>query len=375
MKIGIDARMYGPRCSGLGRYIQQLILNLEGQDKENSYIIFLNKENFDDYKPIENNFKKVLVDIPWYSWGEQIKFLKILNKENLDLMHFPHFNVPIFYYKKYIVTIHDLIMYHFPRPEASTRSKIIFYLKDKVHRFVLKNACKKSSKILTTSEFTKKDLIKYLKINSEKIKVTYQAPFCKKDKIASKKILKILNLEDKKYLLYVGNAYPHKNLENLIKAWNIFINNLDFENYYLVLVGKNSYFYEKLFSSSDFQKSKNIIFTGFVPDEDLQSLYENAENYIFPSLYEGFGLPPLEAMSYGIPVLSSNASCLPEILADSVLYFDPVSPENIADTMKFFLEDKILQMELQQKSRQHVKSFSSERLARETLEEYKKIMN
>ena len=132
MKIGIDARMYGPRCSGLGRYIQQLILNLEGQDKENSYIIFLNKENFDDYKPIENNFKKVLVDIPWYSWGEQIKFLKILNKENLDLMHFPHFNVPIFYYKKYIVTIHDLIMYHFPRPEASTRSKIIFYLKDKV---------------------------------------------------------------------------------------------------------------------------------------------------------------------------------------------------------------------------------------------------
>lgn len=373
MKIGIDARMYGPKCAGLGRYIKQLILNLEKLDKENQYIIFLNKENFDSFNPQEKNFKKLLVNIPWYSWQEQFKFLNILNKEKLDLMHFPHFNVPIFYKRKFIVTVHDLIMYHFPRPEASTKSKLVFFIKDKVHRLVLKNACERAVKILTTSEFTRQDLVNILAIKKEKIKVVYQAPFFQIKNILDKTILKTHNLENKRYFLYVGSAYPHKNLENLVKAWNIFNNELGFKNYYLVLVGKKSYFYERLFNSLDYKNSQNIIFTDFIIDDDLQVLYENAESYIFPSLYEGFGLPSLEAMSYGIPVLSSNASCLPEILADAAIYFDPLSPENIADSLKFFIEDKDLQMELQQRSRQHVKYFSNEKMAVETLEEYKKI--
>lgn len=373
MKIGIDARMYGPKCAGLGRYVKQLIVNLEEQDLKNEYLIFLNKENFDFYNIKNNNFKKVLVNIPWYSWQEQFKFLRILNKAKLDLVHFPHFNVPLFYRKKYIVTIHDLIMYHFPRPEASTRSKISFFIKDKIHRLVLKNAAKKSFKILTTSHFTKQDLVKFLKVEKEKIKVVYQAPFCKIKNEVSRKILIENNLENKKYFLYVGSAYPHKNLINLIKAWNLIHFNYGFKDHFLLIVGKRNYFYERLLETKEFQEAKNIVFTDFIADEDLQVLYENAESYIFPSLYEGFGLPPLEAMFYGIPVLSSSASCLPEILSDAVLYFDPLSAENIAEMIKNFIENKDLQMELQQKSREHIKNFSNKKMGLETLEEYNKI--
>ncbi|MFA5211284.1 MAG: glycosyltransferase family 1 protein [Patescibacteria group bacterium] len=373
MKIGIDARMYGPRSSGLGRYSEQLIKNLEKIDSKNDYVIFLNKENFDSYIPQAENFRKVLADISWYSFAEQTKFVKILYKEKLDLMHFTHFNVPFFYRKKFIVTIHDLIMYHFPRPEATTKSKIIFFIKDKIHRLVLQSACRQAEKILTTSDFSRRDIVKFLKIKPEKIQVIYQAPFCVLKNVSNPEILQKLNLVNKKYFIYVGNAYPHKNLENLVKAWNIFKDKNNLENYYLLLVGRKNYFYDRLLKNLDFIKSQGIIYADFVSDEELQTLYENSEAYIFPSLYEGFGLPPLEAMFYGIPVLSSNASSLPEILADSSLYFDPLSVQNIADVIEFFVQNKDLQMELQQKSREHVKYFSSEKLARETLEEYNKI--
>jgi glycosyltransferase involved in cell wall biosynthesis len=218
MKIGIDARFYGPIGKGLGRYTQKLIENLEKFDNENSYFIFLKKENFDEYVPKKPNFKKVLADFRWYTFSEQIKFPILIRKYNLDLMHFPHFNVPILYSGKFIVTIHDLILLHFPTIRSSTLSPFVFKIKFLAYRIVIRLAISRSEKIIAVSNFTKNDILKnYSDINSEKIEVTYEAceDFCMLSPNKDEEIISKYGIR-KPYIMYVGNAYPHKNLEKLI---------------------------------------------------------------------------------------------------------------------------------------------------------------
>lgn len=384
MKIGIDARMLGTGF-GLARYIQQLVLHLEDIDHVNEYVLFLRKENWDEAMITHDNFKKVLADIPWYSLAEQCTFKKIIQKEKLDLMHFPHFNVPLLYHDPFVVTIHDLTMYHFPRPEATTRSKIIFWIKDKAHRLVIRHAVRRARQIITTSQFTAQDIHHTLGVPLDKMKVIYQAPFVETDIRFKTKDLR-LSLPTygitKPYILYVGAAYPHKNLERLLQAWKLFEERYG-EDYQLVLVGKEDYFYKRLLKDYKIIRLKdyrvdnvamyqcnNVVYTGFVPDNELVELYESAHLYVFPSLYEGFGLPPLEAMNHGTPVISSSASCMPEILGESVMYFDPQNVEQMAEVMHKVLSNKDIQMELNQNTREHLKLFSWERLAKQTLEIY-----
>ncbi|MCX6779687.1 MAG: glycosyltransferase family 1 protein [Candidatus Magasanikbacteria bacterium] len=312
MKIAIDARMYGPKQGGLGRYIEQLILNLEKIDTENQYTILLRQSNWNEYSPSNPNFQKVLADIPWYGWKEQILLPKIIKKLKVDLVHFPHWNVPLFFNKNFIVTIHDLLLLHYPSRRASTLSPIFYWIKNKIFLAVLNHAAKQSKKIITISEFTKKDIIQTLKIKSEKISVTLLSPF--EIKLFSNIDLNKKYNITKPYWLYVGVAYPHKNLETLLSAWEIFCQKYN-NNFQLVLAGNKNYFYERLEKLIKEKNIQNVILVGFVPDDELPNLYKNATLYIFPSLYEGFGLPPLEAMQYHIPVISSNTTCLPEILA------------------------------------------------------------
>lgn len=358
--------MLGPGF-GLARYVEQLVKYLLEIDLENEYVLFLKNDNF-SLVPDKKNIKKVLVNIPWYSWAEQIKFKKIIDQEKVDLMHFPHWNVPFFYSKPFVVTIHDLIMYHFPRAEATTLGPIKFWLKDRAHRLLVKHAVKKAKHILVTSEFTKQDIYQTLKVPLEKMLVTYQAPF----ETNNEEGIRNKELEDwginKPFVLYVGSAYPHKNLGRLLQAWKIFQKRYD--SYQLVLVGKDSYFYNRL--KDEAGSMKDIVFTGFVSDNDLVELYKQAKLYIFPSLYEGFGLPPLEAQVYNVPVISSNASCLPEVLADSALYFDPENPDQMADIIWTGLTDNNLRFELQNNARENLQRFSWQKLAEQTLGVYKK---
>jgi len=387
--------MYGSKQAGLGRYIQQLILNLEKIDTENEYVIFLRQDNINELSDTNNtNFKIVIADIPWYSWQEQTKFKKIIKREKLDLMHFPHWNVPLFYNDPFVVTIHDLIMYHYPRAEATTLGPVKFWLKDRAHRIVLRHAVKKAKKIIVTSEFTKQDVHKTLGVGLEKMVVVYQAPFGEhatrnmEHGTNEPRILERLGIS-KPYVLYVGNAYPHKNLERLLKAWGIFQNKYG-DNYQLVLAGKGSVFYERLKSveivenvgsvvngqleqAKRFNNYNNIIFTGYVPDDELSQLYSNASLYIFPSLYEGFGLPPLEAQQYGVPVVSSSASCLPEVLGESALYFDPENVEQMSEVIHRGLIDENIRFELKTNAQENLKRFSGERLAERLAREMKKI--
>ena len=364
IKIGIDARFFGPKQKGLGRYVQKLIENLEKTDLDNQYFIFLRKDNFLNYNPKNKNFKKVLADYKWYGFKEQILFPFKIRKYKIDLMHFPHFNVPIFYFNPFIITIHDLILKRFPTRRASTLTPFLYWLKSLAYQIVIFSAIKRAKKIIAVSNYTKNDILKYFKIKSDKIKVVYEgAPQRPRlEKITS-------NSVSKKYLLYVGNAYPHKNLERLILAFNKLIK--EKKDLHLILVGETDYFYRKI--KDKFLNSKQIIFTDFVSDKELVALYKNASVYVFPSLYEGFGLPPLEAMSCGAPVVCSQASCLPEILEDSAVYFNPKDINDIVEKIKYVLNNKDIQKKLISKGFQQVKKYKWEKMTQETLKIYKSV--
>lgn len=174
----------------------------------------------------------------------------------------------------------------------------------------------------------------------------------------------------KPFVLYVGAAYPHKNLEGLLKAWKLFVEKYG-EGYQLVLAGKENYFYKKI--RSPITDHRSLIHAGFIPDNDLATLYEHASLYVFPSLYEGFGLPPLEAQAFGVPTVSSNRTCLPEVLGESALYFDPENYEQMADVIHRGLTDENTRFELKQNAAENSSRFSWEKLAGETLEVYSRF--
>ncbi|MFA6376983.1 MAG: glycosyltransferase, partial [Candidatus Paceibacterota bacterium] len=234
--------MLGPRQGGLGRYAQQLILNLEKIASDDDFVIFLRKENWNEYEPKNPKFKKVLADVPWYGWREQILLPAIIKKEKVDLTHFPHWNVPLFYNKPFVATIHDLLLLHHPTREASALGPAGYFFKQIMFKKVLNHAARHAKKIITVSEFSKNDIIKTLRIPDDKISVTYPAPFAAEE-IANPEARNFPSA--RKYVLYVGVAYPHKNLLRLLDAWKIFQNKYGGE-YKLVLAGKEDFFYKKL---------------------------------------------------------------------------------------------------------------------------------
>jgi len=368
MKIGIDARFLGPVSKGLGRYVERLVENLEKIDRENEYIIFLRKENWDYYTPKFSNFKKVLADYKWYSFKEQIMMPLVIWKEKVDLMHFPHFNIPIFCPIKFVATIHDLILLPFPTPRATTLGPIVYKIKYLAYKFVIWFAVWRARKILTVSEYTKKEIIKYFKIKEDKIEVACEA--CDgveygQLKIPEKESLAKLGIT-KPFILYVGNAYPHKNLETLIEVFRDLA--IDCQ---LVFVGKEDYFYKRLKEMVCENEKEKIIFTDFVSESVLADLYRGARLYVFPSLIEGFGLPGLEAMNYGLPVVASNSSCLEEIYEDAAIYFNPRDKDDIIKKIKLVYFDEELRKKLSEKGFLQIKKYSWETLAKKTLEIYK----
>jgi glycosyltransferase involved in cell wall biosynthesis len=373
MKIGIDARFYGSIGKGLGRYTQKLIENLEKTDQKNLYFIFLRQENFEEYHPQNSNFKKVLADFSWYTFSEQFDMPRLLNKYNLDLVHFPHFNVPLFYRKKFIVTIHDLILIHFPTIKGTTLNPFLYKLKFWAYKLVINSAIKRAEKIIAVSEFTKKDILSNYLINSDKINVIYEAcdDFCNFSSQKKEEILEKYGII-KPYILYVGNAYPHKNLEELVLAFSQI--RKEITNLRLVLVGKEDYFYNRLKKIIQIEKIEKVIFSGFVPDKDLDTVYREAELYVFPSLYEGFGLPPLEAMAKGVPVISSNHPCMKEILCSSAAYFNAKDRNEIAEKIRNLISNTEEKKNLREKGYQQIKKYSWSKMAEETLKTYKEII-
>jgi glycosyltransferase involved in cell wall biosynthesis len=372
MRIGIDARFFGSIGKGLGRYTQKLIENLERVDSENQYFVFLRRANWGEYQPTSGNFTKVLADIPWYSLQEQIRMPKLLEKCGIDLMHFPHFNIPVSYKGRFIVTIHDLILFRYPTRRASTLSAPTYFLKKKAYHRVINRAIRHSEKIIAVSDHTKKDVLKHFKINPEKISVTYEGVDTNEVPLShsAESILGKYGII-KPYILYVGNAYPHKNLERLVLAFKEIARR--HSGLSLVLAGREDYFYKRLKKFAIENGTEKIVFPDHIEDDHLPTVYREAKLYVFPSLYEGFGLPPLEAMARNVPVASSNASCLPEILGNAAYYFDPRGTSETAEAIEKVLTDNDLRKKLILAGQKQIKKYSWKKMAEETLDIYSRL--
>jgi len=369
MRIGIDARFYGKIGRGLGRYTEQLILGLEKIGGKDEYFIFLLKENLEAYQPKNERFHKVLADIPWYGWREQIQLPFLFYKYKLDLVHFPHFNVPVFFWNKFIVTVHDLILLHYPTVRSTTLHPLYYWVKFLSYRFVLWMAIQRSRRVITVSKFTRQDILSNYSIRAEKVSVTYEANsvLCGTDVSLCGDTLSRYGIIAP-YLLYVGNAYPHKNLEALLKAFL----RIDRSGIQLVFAGKTDFFYDILKRTAT--SAPNVLFLDDVDDDELDCLYRHAKLFVYPSLYEGFGLPPLEAMARGIVVVSSNAASLSEILGDACIFFDPENIDSIADALKKALSlSEVDRDVIKKKGFAQAKLYSWDDMVRKTVRIYKRI--
>ncbi len=363
MKIGIDCRLWSE--TGVGRYIRNLVLNLRKIDKKNEYVLFVLSKDYDQIISHFSslNFHLVKTDIRWHTLGEQLRFPQILNRENLNLIHFPYYSVPIFYNRPFVITIHDLIVDHFSTGKATTLPLPAYEFKRLAYKFILRLAAKKAKKIIAVSNATKNEIIDHLKIDGEKIVVTYEGV---DDKIrnlpTSLKLRGASKIQN--YFLYVGNAYPHKNLERLLEAFKALNSDVS-----LVLIGKEDYFYKRLKNKiQTMGLSDKVTFLRNVGDEELSGLYRNAKALILPSLMEGFGLPALEAMANNCLVLASDIPALKEVCGDTAIYFNPYDINDMVEKMKeIYSNDNSGKKE---RGSERAKLFSWERMAKETLKVY-----
>lgn len=370
MRIGIDARFYGPGGKGLGRYVSELIAGLERLDDGNEYVVFLRRDNYDQYEPKSPNFTKALAEYPWYGWREQLLYPLFLRKFSLDLMHFTHFNVPLLYRRPFVLTVHDLILLQHPSVRATTLGPLLYRLKFLAYRWVIASALRRARGIATVSQTTREEVERRFPFVKEKqILVTRLA--CSGNVLPDSGTPRQGDETERApdiggpFILYVGSAYPHKNLERLLEAFRTFRE--ERPEWRLVLVGGSDYFYERLrHEAAERGLDAGVVFFGRTSDQRLGDLYRQAEFYVFPSLCEGFGLPPLEAMCNGLAVASSDRSCMPEILGDAAHYFNPEDPQDIARALGDMADDRELREELIERGKKRASRYDWDSTARAT---------
>ena len=348
INVVVDARMID--ASGIGVYLENILEHLVSDYK---VTLLGDPEKLASYKT-----KAEIISFlaPIYSIKEQLAFKNII--PDCDIFWSPHYNVPLFSIKakKRLVTIHDV--YHLAFSQELSLMKRLYA------RMVMYFAVKLSDKIVTVSEFSKKEVLKYVKTDESKIIVIYNGVDHHVKINSFKKLKKKYNLPDK-YILYVGNVKPHKNLRKLLEAYLLLDPSLS-PKYKVVIVGQKHGFITGDLALIKWinvtpKLSDSVVFTGFADHEDMDTLYYYASVFVFPSIYEGFGLPPLEAMANGCPVIVSNESCLPEICGDAALYFNPFDELEIKDKITTVLKSPVLQTDLIERGIQHSSKFSWEK--------------
>jgi len=402
MRIGIDCRTilnpgYG-EAAGVGHYTFFLVSNLLKIDKENEYVLFfdnlLSRDAADEMIGDASNAK--IKFFPFHQYKHYLPFAfshlltaSAIEKEKLDVFHSPAYTLPLAYKGKSIVTVHDLAIYKnsmwFPKKFLVGQS---FSTKTLVPK-----SLKRATKIIAVSKNTKKDITEIFKINSRKIEVIYEgvefrnlperretacgvgSEICFED-------LKIkYGLKDN-YALYLGTIEPRKNIVALVQAFcGLILKNKNLEKkYQLVLAGARGWKYKNIFKEiEDCQKklgaSGEIKYIGYVPGREKFTLMKGATCFVFPSLYEGFGLPVLEALSLGVPTITSDRSSLPEIVGQAALYIDPEKNEEMIKALEKILTNKNLQDDLSKKGIVQAEKFNWKKCAEETLKVYEEVVS
>jgi len=363
MKIGVDARLYGPKHTGIGRYVRNLVLQLISISPDDQFVIFGDPALLEELTS-RPNVTVVRLKTKIYSLAEQVINPSVFSHHQLDLLHVPHFNAPLLYRGKTVLTIHDLIKHLSVGPTTTTLPRWQYKLKHLGYKLVVHHSLKKASAIVTPSHYWKNYLINQLHLDSKKIFVTYEAvdPKLYPPKSPDKSVLKKYQLH-KPFLIYTGNLYPHKNVKVLINAVNSFNRHHTTKLTLAIIAGRSAF--QKKISSTNHIKP-----LGFVPDSDFPHLYSQALALVQPSLIEGFGLTGLEAMRLNLPVLSSSATCLPEVYSQAALYFDPYNQSDLEEKISWIVKDQGLRERLISRGKERVAEFSWKQTALDTYEAY-----
>lgn len=359
--IVIDARIID---STTGTYVERLLHYLQRIDNVNRYTVLIPTTAMNLWKPTAQNFAVMAADYDNYSVKEQTSFKTFLESLHPDLVHFTMPQQPILYSGKKVTTFHDLTLL---RVYNSDKNYLVFKTKQLIGKYVFKRAARTSTRIITPTEYTKNDLIDFTDVDRDKIHVTYEAADIGQFEPIPYEV------PFDRFLINVGRHSDYKNCVMLAEAHQkllethpdlglVFVNGPDKS------VLANKLLFEK-------RGYRNIHFTLKSMKGERDYLYSKATAYVTPSLYEGFGLGALEAMGFGLPVISSNATCLPEVYADGALYFDPSNSDELAEKIAMVLDDDRLRNELIERGKKRHAWFSWEKMAHETLDVYNRALN
>ena len=367
MRIGIDARKL--HDFGIGTYIRNLLRQLARLDRETEFVVFCREDDRESLTLLGENFRAVTESAGNYSIVEQFRIPLALKREGVQLFHAPHYVLPPLVRCRSVVTIHDCIHLMFPQ-----------YLPNRIAlayaRTSIDLAARRATRVMTVSESSKRDILRFVDTEPDKIDVIYNA-YDERFGVEPReedvvRVRERYQLHDE-FVLYAGNVKPHKNLERLIEAFDL-VRQRGLDRLKLVLIGDEISKYAALRRAvHQHRLHKYVRFLGYLPEETLAVMYRLAGVFVFPSLYEGFGLPPLEAMASGTPVVTSNVSSLPEVAGDAAVLVDPYDPHAIADGIYRVLTDEDLRHSLRQKGLARAKQFSWEQSVRRIREIYGEV--
>lgn len=367
MRVGLDARKL--RDFGIGTYIRNLLRQLDRLDRETEFVVLGDPVDLRALGSFGPNFRLVAETAGSYSISEQFRIPIALRRHRVTLFHAPHYVVPPLVACPSVVTIHDCI--HLMFPQYLPNRFALAYA-----RRSMSMAARRATRVLTVSESSKRDLLRFLDVPPEKIDVIYNA-YDERFAIepSEEDVVRVrerYQLHDQ-FVLYAGNVKPHKNLERVIEAFKI-VRERGFDRLKLVLIGDDISKYTGLRRAVHrYHLHTSVRFLGHLPQETLAVMYRLAGVFVFPSLYEGFGLPPLEAMASGTPVVTSNVSSLPEVAGDAAVLVDPYDPVAIADGIYRVLTDQALRCDLQRKGPIRARQFSWEQSIRRVHQIYQEV--
>jgi glycosyltransferase involved in cell wall biosynthesis len=367
VRIGIDARKL--HDFGIGTYIRNVLQHLARLDRQTEYVVLCRADDVAFAASLGENFRGVVETSGNYSVSEQIRVPLALRRERVTLFHAPHYVLPPLVRCKSVVTIHDCI--HLMFPQYLPNRFALAYARTSIGL-----AARRSTRVLTVSESSKRDILRFVDVPPEKIDVIYNAYDerfgIEPPEDVVTRVRERYQLHDP-FVLYAGNVKPHKNLERLIEAFHL-VRSRGLDHLKLVLIGDEISKYTALRRAVHrHQLHKYVRFLGFLPLDTLAVLYRLAGVFVFPSLYEGFGLPPLEAMASGTPVVTSNVSSLPEVAGNAAVLVDPYNASAIADGIYRVLTDDTLRLDLKRRGIERATQFSWESSVRRVREIYGQI--